>query len=173
MSGHGWCNFYLGLLEEGKGNASKALEYYTAAFRHAPELADPEINPEVLYSKLFVGALVRHTEESRFARAMPMPYLEPGKVKGTNNRMKRTIEAQKQKDESKRRSPEKASVQPATLPKSASDTAAVKPASRQVSPQRRRPQRLRTTTSPKANTNPDAKPDQPAGEKPPTEPDAG
>jgi len=193
MSGHGWCNFYLGYLEEGKGNAKKALEYYTTAFRHAPELADPEVNPEVLYSKLFVGALIRHTEESRFARAMPMPFLEPGKVKGTANRMRNSIEAESLKNQPAKRSPEKAAVQPATPPKKGSTAATgnqstsepppksaqeAKPTpnpevktglSPKTSPKMRRPRRLRITPIPK----PDVNQDQPAEEKPPADPSAG
>ena len=38
MSGHGWCNFYLGLLEEQTGHPSKALEHFEKAYEHAPGL---------------------------------------------------------------------------------------------------------------------------------------
>jgi hypothetical protein len=69
------------LLEEQTGNPSRAMEHYRTAFRHAPELADPKINPEVLYSKLYLGALVQHGEEKRFTASLPMPLLEPRKVK--------------------------------------------------------------------------------------------
>ena len=48
LTGHGWCNFYLGLLEEQTGHPSKALDHYRRAFKFAPELADPAYNPEVL-----------------------------------------------------------------------------------------------------------------------------
>ncbi len=81
LSGHGWCNFYLALLEEQTGHPSKALDYYRAAFTAAPELADPAVNPVVLYSKLQIGAAVQQMDRRRFTEAVPMPYLEPSEVR--------------------------------------------------------------------------------------------
>jgi tetratricopeptide (TPR) repeat protein len=78
--GHGWCNFYLGLLEEQTRHPSRALEHYRLAFRHAPELADPAYNPEVLSSELSLGATLYHNEQERFATVSPMSYLRPGRV---------------------------------------------------------------------------------------------
>ena len=80
MVGHGWCNFYLGLLEERTGRPSKALECYRRAFQSAPELADPGYNPEVLYSKLQFASVVSLEQSHRFAKAMPMRYLDPAQV---------------------------------------------------------------------------------------------
>jgi tetratricopeptide (TPR) repeat protein len=79
--GHGWCNFYLGLLEEQTRHPSRALEHYQLAFKHAPELADPAYNPEVLSSELSLGATLYHNEKERFATVSPMSYLRPGRVK--------------------------------------------------------------------------------------------
>lgn len=77
---HGWCAFYLALLEEKTGHPSRALELYRRAFESAPELADPAVNPELLQSKLYLGALllvgggeVRPGEQSR---SLP----EPGEI---------------------------------------------------------------------------------------------
>ncbi|MGD8440147.1 MAG: tetratricopeptide repeat protein [Holophagae bacterium] len=81
QSGHGWANFYLGLLEEQTGDGKAAMEHYERAFRHAPELANPQVNPEILSSDLQLGAQVRHFDGQRFERAMPMPYLEPASVR--------------------------------------------------------------------------------------------
>jgi len=78
--GHGWCNFYLGLLEEKTKHPSKALEYYDRAFKHAPELADSEYNPELLNSKLYLGAALSHNDRSNRAARMPMSYLQPNRV---------------------------------------------------------------------------------------------
>ncbi len=172
MSGHGWCNFYLGLLEEGEGNADKALKHYTKAFQHAPELVDPEINPEVLYSKLYVGALVKHTEESRFARAMPMPFLEPGKVQGTNRRIKSSIDAEKNTSEPAKRLTKKEIAQPETTAKSAQDSE-TKPkigSTAKVSPQRRRPRPLRVAPTP--TPTPEAT-EEPPPKQPSKDPKAG
>lgn len=80
MSGHGWCNFYLGLLEEQTGHPTKALEHFEKAYEHAPALADPKVNPEVLQSKLQVGAAVKQSSEERFTAAAPLAFLEPQQV---------------------------------------------------------------------------------------------
>ncbi len=79
--GHGWCNFYLGLLEEQLGHSTAALEHYERSFKHAPELADPSFNPEVLNSRLVLGARLRDYEERRFEAALPMSYLQPARVR--------------------------------------------------------------------------------------------
>jgi tetratricopeptide (TPR) repeat protein len=78
--GHGWCNFYLGLLEEQTGHPSKALDHYRQAFTHAPELADPAHNPEVLSSELSLGAALVRNEQERFSTVSPMSYLRPNRV---------------------------------------------------------------------------------------------
>jgi hypothetical protein len=80
LTGHGWCNFYLGLLEEQDGHPSKALESYRRAFKFAPELADPTVNPAVLYSELQLGAALRRQDHDRFTEALPFGYLEPDHV---------------------------------------------------------------------------------------------
>lgn len=80
LKGHGRCNFYMGLLEEQTGHPKRALRYYQTAFRVAPELADPKVNPEALYSTLDVGAQVRAGERERSANELPLRYLEPERV---------------------------------------------------------------------------------------------
>ena len=52
----------------------------------APELSDPSINPEVLYSKLAIGAMVRHHEGQRFSQGLPMAFLEPATVEAVRSR---------------------------------------------------------------------------------------
>jgi len=81
QSGHAWANFYLGLLEEQNGEAKSAMQHYEMAFKHAPELANPEINPEILSSRLQLGAQVKHYDSRRFENTMPMPFLEPATVR--------------------------------------------------------------------------------------------
>ena len=80
LTGHGWCNFYLGLLEEQLGHSSNALYYYRRALKFAPELADPNVNPEVMSSKLMLGVQLQDRDRRQFVESLPMPYLEPGKV---------------------------------------------------------------------------------------------
>jgi tetratricopeptide (TPR) repeat protein len=86
MSGHGWCNFYLGLLEEQTGHPAKALEHYETAYRHAPVLADPRVNPAVLQSELEVAAAVRQRAHERFGESAPMSYMEPQQVREVRSR---------------------------------------------------------------------------------------
>jgi hypothetical protein len=80
LTGHGWCNFYLGLLEEQSGHPTEALEYYRRAFKFAPSLADPKVNPELLYSELQFAAAMRHQQRERFTHILPMPYLQENRV---------------------------------------------------------------------------------------------
>ena len=79
--GHGWCNFYLGLLEEQLGHSTNALSYYKKSFEHAPALANPKVNPEMLSSKLALGAYLLVYDERRFEADLPMSYMEPGAVR--------------------------------------------------------------------------------------------
>jgi len=80
FKGQGWCNFYLGLLEEQDGHGKTAMEYYRAAFRYAPTLADKEINPEMASSELSLGAWLLMAHDSAFKNALPMPFLHPKRV---------------------------------------------------------------------------------------------
>ncbi len=78
--GHGWCNFYLGLVEERLGHVRAAVHYYERAYRFAPALADPRVNPDVLYSRLQTGVVVRHERRRALALRMPLEPLEPERV---------------------------------------------------------------------------------------------
>jgi tetratricopeptide (TPR) repeat protein len=80
LTGHGWCNFYMGLASEKSGHGSSAVYYYRRAFRFAPELADPHVNPEVLSSRLAVPVAVRHLDQETFKSNLPMAYLKPDEV---------------------------------------------------------------------------------------------
>jgi len=79
--GHGWCNFYLGLLEEQLGHSTNALTYYKKSFKHAPALANPKVNPEILSSKLALGAQLLTYDQRRFEAELPMPYVDPSAVR--------------------------------------------------------------------------------------------
>jgi Tfp pilus assembly protein PilF len=90
LTGHGWCNFYLGLLEEQTGHPSKALDYYRRAFKFAPELADPEYNTALLYSKLQLGASMQRIDQGRFVASAPIDYLDPDQVAEVRSRFEPT-----------------------------------------------------------------------------------
>ncbi len=80
LTGHGWCNFYLGLLEEQAGQPSDAIHHFRRAFKFAPELADPEFNPEILSSRLALAGILKNEARTRFGLNVPLHYLEPSAV---------------------------------------------------------------------------------------------
>jgi hypothetical protein len=90
QSGHAWANFYLGLLEEQTGEGKSAMKHYEMAFKHAPELANPKVNPEILSSKLQLGAQVRHFDSVRFKNTMPMPFMDPAAVRQAKKQLGET-----------------------------------------------------------------------------------
>jgi hypothetical protein len=77
LTGHGWCNFYMGLLQEQTGSPKQALDFYRRAFKFAPELADPDVNPEVLYSQLQLAAQLQRRNRERFTADLPMSFVDP------------------------------------------------------------------------------------------------
>ncbi len=76
LTGNGWCNFYMGLVEEQLGDPFDAMHYYDRAFHFDPDLANPKVNPEVLKSRLQLGAYVRHLNQEQFAGNMPIHFFE-------------------------------------------------------------------------------------------------
>lgn len=95
LKGHGWCNFYLGLLEEQDGHGKKAMEYYRAAFRYAPVLADREVNPEMASSDLSLGAWLMMAQDAAFKSTLPMPYLHPNRVENVKDHFSGDVEQTK------------------------------------------------------------------------------
>jgi hypothetical protein len=90
LTGHGWCNFYLGLLEEQLGHSTEALNYYRRAFKFAPELSNPKVNPEMLTSELAFAAKLREYDRVGFSENLPLRYLQPAKVE----RLRQSFEAE-------------------------------------------------------------------------------
>lgn len=74
--GYGWCNFYLGLVEERTHHPSKALKFYERAFASTPKLADPNVNPDLLHSRLSLVALL--AERNRRPTMSPIPRSDQG-----------------------------------------------------------------------------------------------
>jgi hypothetical protein len=90
LTGHGWCNFYLGLLEEQEGNSTDALYYFRRAFKFAPEISNPAVNPEMLNSQLAFAAKLREVDRVEFKNSLPMPYLDPAEVRQVNEQYEAT-----------------------------------------------------------------------------------
>jgi hypothetical protein len=89
FKGHGWCNFYLGLLEEQAGNAVKAMEYFQKAFRYAPVLSDPTVNPEMTSSDIAYGARLQMMQQEAFSNNLPMPFIGPDDVRDARRKAPR------------------------------------------------------------------------------------
>jgi hypothetical protein len=144
LTGHGWCNFYLGLLEEQLGHSSNALYYYRRALKFAPELADPQVNPEIMSSKLMLGVHLQDQDRRRFQGALPNSYLEPGKVNQVRRRYERTPtpeprEGEKpEEDASEEIMPqqEPRTMQPATTPQQPAQAPPPRPPAPRRVPQR-------------------------------------
>jgi protein involved in temperature-dependent protein secretion len=55
---HAWAHYHLGRLLEAAGSSEKAISEYAVAFSIEPELTFPEVNPQLLDSKLMTQALI-------------------------------------------------------------------------------------------------------------------
>jgi hypothetical protein len=67
--GHAPALFQMGLMEERRGNAQEAIDYYAKAFEHNRTLMDVHVNPRLLDSKLIYLALMKMypTEHDRLS----------------------------------------------------------------------------------------------------------
>jgi tetratricopeptide (TPR) repeat protein len=155
LTGHGWCNFYMGLLCEQTGRPSKALHHYRRAFKFAPELSDPAVNPELLASELPLGAIIQHRERQRFTNTLPMPFLEAEQVDKVRKRFEHEFGTRASDEQ-----PEKPESPPPTV-----KTVTKKPTARTAgpraakSPRPRRPvPRVRGGAEAEAAPSPEVKP---------------
>jgi len=115
LTGHGWCNFYLGLLEEQLGHSTEALNYFRRAFKFAPELSDPKVNPEMMTSELAFAAKLREYDRVGFSENLPMRYLQPGKVE----RLRASFEPEPEPDSSPQEVGEPVAVEDSPPPSTA------------------------------------------------------
>lgn len=157
--GHAWCNFYYGLLEEELGHTTKALEHYEQAFKEAPRLADPAFNPEVMSSKLALGAQLRYYDQDRFDRNIPMRYLRPDEV----NEVRRSFEVQAEPEPAPTPGPEPEPSAVIAAPVVQPTPAAVSPAPRPAPPARRVPSRPPATPAPSGTASGSASDETPYG----------
>lgn len=129
LTGHGWCNFYLGLLEEQLGHSTEALDYFRRAFKFAPELSDPTVNPEMLTSELAFAAKLREYDRVEFSNNLPMRYLQPGKVE----RLRKSFEPEPEPDASLQEVGEPAAVEESPPPPTSKPTPKTPPKTRKTS----------------------------------------
>jgi tetratricopeptide (TPR) repeat protein len=161
--GHAWCNFYYGRLEEQLGHPAKAMDHYEAAFHAAPRLADPAFNPEVLSSRLAVGAWLRQYDVSRFEEEIPMRLLQPKEVNAVRRTFEPTpaVEAAPADDVETDAGSEKAAVAASPSVRPTPAVAAQAPAPHPAPPARRVP-----TRPPATPESPGGSIGAPAGETP-------
>ena len=86
LKGHGWCNFYLGLLEEQTNHPSKALEYFETAFRHARRSRTRGSTRRSCSPSSRSRPSIKQRARERFSEAYQMAYLEPWQVREVKSR---------------------------------------------------------------------------------------
>lgn len=72
-----WAHYQIGALLEAKGNKSGALTAYAKAFSLNPDLAFPEVNPQVIDNGLLTAALLRSYREMSAQPQAPNTYEDP------------------------------------------------------------------------------------------------
>ncbi len=78
---HAWAHFQVGALLEADGNDARAIESYARAFRLDPQLAFPEINPQVIQSDLVTEAMLQAYSEGEEPDTFPPPvYEQPNRI---------------------------------------------------------------------------------------------
>ena len=79
--GDAWGHFQLALLLEEKGRSSGAVAHYARAFLLQPELAELEVNPQLLDSRLVQRAMtVAYTERVASLEMAPRQYRQPNRI---------------------------------------------------------------------------------------------
>ncbi len=161
--GHAWCNFYYGLLEEQLGHPSKAMKHYEQAFLKAPRLADPAFNPEIMSSRLALGAVLRTYDLERFEQLMPMRLLQPGLV----NKVRKSYEPRSEMDQAPAAEPEELEKAETpvdvAVPEAQPTPAEVAPVKRPAPPARRVPTRPPTPPTPTGSASEDTGAESPFG----------
>ena len=78
---HAWAHFQVGALLEADGNDARAIEAYARAFRLDPQLAFPEVNPQVIDSGLVTEAMLQAYSEGEAPDTFPPPvYEQPNRI---------------------------------------------------------------------------------------------
>ncbi len=79
--GYAQARFMLALAEERCGLRSAAIDDYVRAYRHAPDLANPDLNPLVYDSDLQTEAALKYYRERVVASTLPVPPIDPAAVR--------------------------------------------------------------------------------------------
>lgn len=167
ISGHGWCNFYLGLLEEQEGHSTAALDHFRRAFKSAPELSDPKVNPEMMASELAFAAKLREYHRINFKKSMPMPYLDAGKVKKVRKLYESTPPPKRSSKGAEKAADDRESPTPTPVPAASSTQPQTSPDARPA-PVRRAPSQSSGAANPPAAASASVPPDRSGAAPAPT-----
>jgi DNA-binding SARP family transcriptional activator len=77
---HAWTLFQLGSIYERGGDRSKAVNAYSQAFSIDPQLAVPEVNPQVVESRLTTEALLRAYQNGMVKEPVRHQYDDPMRI---------------------------------------------------------------------------------------------
>jgi Flp pilus assembly protein TadD len=77
---HAWSHFQIGLILERRGDRSKAIKSYAQAFSIDPQLALPEVNPQVVGSKLMTEALLHAYQRGMASDPVRHQYDDPQRI---------------------------------------------------------------------------------------------
>jgi tetratricopeptide (TPR) repeat protein len=79
--GYAEARFMLALAEERCGRRDAAIRDYVRAYRHAPELANPHVNPLVYDSRLQTEAMLEHYRETVASTTLKVTPIDPEAVR--------------------------------------------------------------------------------------------
>ncbi len=77
---HAWAHFQIGTVLEASGHEESAIAAYAEAFRLDPQLAFPEVNPQVIDSKLVTQAMLRAYRTAEPEILPPPVYEQPNRI---------------------------------------------------------------------------------------------
>ena len=80
--GNAWAYYQIGAIRERWGDESAAIRAYSQAFALDPQLAFPEVNPQIVDNRLATQSMLRaYRQEGSIARAVPPVYEDPRRIR--------------------------------------------------------------------------------------------
>lgn len=79
---HAWAHYQIGAIRERWGSESAAIRSYATAFALDPQLAFPEVNPQIVDNRLATQAMLRaYRNEGSAAPAVPTVFDDPRRIR--------------------------------------------------------------------------------------------
>ncbi|HEX4960133.1 MAG TPA: tetratricopeptide repeat protein [Thermoanaerobaculia bacterium] len=79
-SGHAWAHYQMGAIHEAQRQPARAIDEYARAFSLDPQLAFPQVNPNVVESKLLTEAMLRAYRSDFSQPQAPKVYEDAGRI---------------------------------------------------------------------------------------------